>query len=216
MLHGACKKKSIASYATMIKSMDDNIQRILDYLDQTGLRENTVVIFTSDNGFNGKQSVNKRLHGAKGYVYDGGLRVPALISWPSVVKAERNSTPVQGMDFFPTFLELAGVQDYQGILDGISLVPLMHGQPLQERPIFWHVASRYKNPPCSIIRKGKWKLIQYLKNGNIELYNTEEDLGESHDLAKSHPEMAQQLLGELLAWRQVNKVPLPPSSELEY
>jgi arylsulfatase A-like enzyme len=212
----AKKKKSIAAYASMIKSLDENIQRIVDYLDEAGLRENTLIIFTSDNGANAKQSVNKRLRGAKGYVYDGGLRVPALINWPGVVAAGRNETPVQGMDFFPTFLELAGVENYSGILDGESLVPLMHGQALQDRPIFWHVASTYKNPPCSIIRKGKWKLIQFLKHGEIELYNTEDDLSESRDLSKSHPEIAQKLLGELLVWRQLNEVPLPPSSELEY
>ncbi|MDA9260346.1 sulfatase [Puniceicoccaceae bacterium] len=211
----AKKKQEVASYATMIKSIDGNIQRILDYLDEAGLRENTVIVFTSDNGFNGLQSSNKNLRGAKGNVYDGGLRVPALVNWPTVVKPGRLDTPVQGLDLFPTFLELAGVGDYTGTLDGDSWVPLMRGQALEERPLFWHIASTYRDPPCSIIRKGKWKLIQYLKNGNIELYDTETDLKESRDLSKSHPEMAQQLLKELVAWRQQNDVPLPPSSSLK-
>ncbi|MGJ8653780.1 MAG: sulfatase [Opitutaceae bacterium] len=208
------KKQEVAAYATMVKSIDDNVKRILDYLDETGLRESTVIVFTSDNGFNGLQSSNKNLRGAKGKVYDGGLRVPALINWPNKVAVGRNATAVQGLDLFPTFLELAGVNDYTGTLDGDSWVPLMKGQALKERPLFWHIASKYRDPPCSIIRKGKWKLIQYLLSEEVELYNTDEDLKESHDLAKSHPEMAQQLLKELVAWRQQNKVPLPPSSHL--
>jgi len=210
------KKKEVADYATMIKSIDDNLKRITDYLDKAGLRENTVIVFTSDNGFNGLQSSNKNLNGAKGNVYDGGLRVPAMIHWPSVIDASRNDTPVQGLDLFPTFLELAGVGDYQGTLDGDSWVPLMNGEKLAERSLFWHIASTYKNPPCSIIRKGKWKLIQYLKQGNIELYDTEADLAESKDLSRSHPEMAQQLRRELEDWRRQNKVPLPPSSSLPH
>jgi arylsulfatase A-like enzyme len=213
---GAAKKKrEIAAYATMIKSIDDNVQRILDYLDESGLRDNTVIVFTSDNGFNSGQSVNDNLRDAKGYVYDGGLRVPALMNWPQHIQPSRNDTPVQGLDLFLTFLELAGVDDYTGILDGNSWVPLMRGEPLAKRALFWHVASTYKNPPCSIIRKGDWKLIQFLKEGNIELYNTAQDLQESRDLSLSHPEMAQQLLTELVAWRQQNDVPLPPSSSLQ-
>ncbi len=209
------KKREVAAYASMVKSIDDNVQRILDYLDHAGLRENTVIVFTSDNGFNGMQSSNQNLRGAKGNIYDGGLRVPALVNWPGVVQARRDATPVQGLDLFPTFIELAGVDDYTGTLDGDSWLPLIRGQSLEERPLFWHITSTYKDPPCSIIRKGKWKLIQTLKDGRIELYDTEADLKESRDLAKSHPEKAQQLLGELVAWRIQNDVPLPPSSVLE-
>ncbi len=211
----ARRKAETAAYATMVKSIDDNVQRILDFLDEAGLRDNTVIVFTSDNGFNGMQSVNKNLRGAKGMIYDGGLRVPALVNWPHHVEAGRNDTPVHGLDLFPTFLDLAGVSDYTGKLDGESWLPLLQGKPLDERPLFWHIASTYRNPPCSMIRKGKWKLIQYLKDGVIELYNTEEDLDESENLSNSHPEIAAQLLQELVAWRKQNEVPLPPSSVLE-
>jgi arylsulfatase A-like enzyme len=211
----AKKKKEIAAYASMIRSIDDNVQRILDYLNEAGLRDNTVIVFASDNGFNGLQSKNQNLRGAKGNIYDGGLRVPALVNWLHHIEARRDATPVQGLDLFPTFLELAGVRDYEGILDGDSWLPLMSGQSLAERALFWHVASTYKDPPASMIRKGEWKLIQYLKDGKTELYNTEEDLDESKDLSRSHPEMAQQLLNELVAWRRQNEVPLPPSSRLK-
>lgn len=212
---GAGRRNEIAAYATLIQSIDDNVQRLIDYLEEAGLRENTIVIFTSDNGFNGLQSANKNLRGAKGYVYDGGLRVPALINWPQVVKPGKSETAIQGVDYFPTFLELAEITDYRGTLDGNSLVPLMRGQLLGERALFWHIASTYKNPPCSIIRKGDWKLIQFLKEGNIELYNTKTDLAESHNLATEQPERAEAMRLELTAWRRANEVPLPPSSSLE-
>ncbi|WP_411847037.1 sulfatase [Roseibacillus persicicus] len=209
------EKKKIAAYATMVKSIDDNVGRILKYLDEEDLRSETLIVFSSDNGFNGLQSVNRHLRAAKGHVYDGGLRVPALVNWPAVVKPGKNSTPVCGLDLFPTFLELSGVSDYRGVLDGESWGPLLRGEPLPERALFWHIASTYKNPPCSIIRKGDWKLIQFLKKGNIELYNTGSDLKESKNLSASHPEKATELLAELVAWRKENKVPLPPSSTLE-
>jgi arylsulfatase A-like enzyme len=210
------KKKEIAAYATMVQSLDKNVQRITDWLDQAGLRENTVVIFSSDNGFNGIQSCNDHLRGAKGTVYEGGLRVPALINWPKTVTPGHCDQPIQGLDFFPTFMELARIGDFEGTLDGDSLVPLLHGQALPQRPLFWHLASTYKNPPCSIIRKGDWKLIQFLKEGNVELYNLRTDLKETHNLATENPEQAQALLKELTEWRKANNVPLPPSSTLKF
>ncbi|MEN8791454.1 MAG: sulfatase [Lentimonas sp.] len=213
---GEGKRKEIAAYATMVKSIDDNVKRIIDYLDEAGLRENTIVIFTSDNGFNGLQSANKNLRGAKGNIYDGGLRVPALINGPKWVKPGKSDETIQGVDYFPTFLDLAGVADYLGILDGDSLVPLMRGESLGERPLFWHIASTYKDPPSSVIRRGEWKLIQFLKQGDVELYNTNEDPKESHNLAIAQPERAQAMLKELTVWRRDNDVPLPASSSLKY
>lgn len=210
------KKAETAAYATMVKSIDENIQRIIDYLDQAGLRENTILILTSDNGFNGLQSCNDNLRGAKGYVYEGGIRVPALINWANNVAPGRCDEPIHGLDFFPTFLELAGVSDYQGTLDGKSLVPLLRGEPMEERPLFWHVASTYKNPPCSVILKGDWKLIQFLKEGNVELYNLREDPKESRNLSTENTEKSASLLKELVRWREENNVPLPPSSQLQF
>ena len=212
---GEGDRKAIAAYATMVQSIDDNVKRIVDYLDANGLRENTVTIFTSDNGSNGLQSRNQRLRGAKGNVYDGDLRVPAFANWPPQIVPRRSEVPIHGLDFFPTFLDLAGISDYRGTLDGDSLLSLFSGGSIRERPLFWHIASTYKDPPCSIIRKGDWKLIQFFKDGRIELYNTEDDLEERRDSVLEHPEMAQALLRELTAWRKANKVPLPPSSILE-
>ena len=210
------QKNEIAAYATMVKSLDENVKRITDYLDEAGLRENTVIVFASDNGFNGLQSRNNTLRSAKGSIYEGGLRVPALINWSGRVEARRCDESIHGLDLFPTFLELAGISDFEGQLDGESLVPLLGGESLGERSLFWHLASTYKEPPCSIIRKGDWKLIQFLKEGTVELYNLKNDMTESHDLATENPEQAQLLLEELTAWRKANNVPLPPSSQLEF
>ena len=205
-------KKEIAAYASMVKALDDNVQRLLDFLDDEGLRENTVFIFTSDNGFNGLQSMTKNLRGAKGNVYDGGLRVPLLVNWSGKTKGSRVTTPVCGMDFFPTFLDLAGVEHYDEVLDGRSILPMVTGGELEDQPLFWHIASRYKDAPASIVRLGEWKLIEFLLNGKVELYNTAEDLDESDDLSESHPEQKEQLLKMLHDWRRENKVPLPKNA----
>ncbi|MGQ1787973.1 sulfatase [Saccharicrinis sp. GN24d3] len=213
---GTKRLEEIAGYATMIASIDENVQRIFDYLDKEGLRENTIVIFTSDNGFNGLQSSTNTLRGAKGTVYEGGIRVPAFANWKGRITPGISQTPICGMDYFPTFLELANISDYNETLDGQSLVPLLNGKKEKERPLFWHLASAYKNPPCSIIRKGKWKLIQFLNDGKTELYNLEADLKESENLVDANKPIADGLLDELVTWRKENKVPLPPASVLAY
>ena len=208
--------EEIAGYATMIASIDENVRRIFDYLDKEALRENTIVIFTSDNGFNGLQSNTNMLRGAKGTVYEGGIRVPAFVNWKGQVAPGKSEIPICGMDYFPSFLELANIDNYNEILDGKSLVPLWKGGKVAERPLFWHLASAYKNPPCSIIRKGKWKLIQFLNDGKVELYNLDEDLKESKNLVEVNKQVADELLDELVSWRKQNKVPLPPASKLEF
>ncbi|TKG93837.1 sulfatase [Puteibacter caeruleilacunae] len=212
---GTKKLETIAGYATMIESIDDNVQRIVDYLEKEGLRENTIVIFTSDNGFN-NVSCSNDVRGQKGTVYEGGIRVPAIVSWPKHIKPGTCDMPISGMDYFPTFLELAGINDYHEVLDGNSLVPTLLKRKEMKRPLFWHIASSYKNPPCSIIRKGDWKLIQFILDGKVELYNLKEDLKESKDLSVERKDIADKLLAELVQWRKENKAPLPPVSVLEY
>lgn len=209
------KREINAKYATMVKSIDDNVQRVLDYLEEAGLRENTVVIFTSDNGFSPTQSVNNNLRGSKGTSYEGGLRVPALVSWPGTIKPREIDELISAVDWFPTFLDLANVSDHKELLDGESMVPLLQGGTLGERAVFWHNASMWKTPANSIIRKGDWKLIQFLNDGKIELYNLKDDLKETTNLASSHPEVAAVLLNELVEWRCINKVPLPKASALD-
>ncbi|MDZ8117084.1 sulfatase [Pontiella agarivorans] len=208
-------KLKSAEYASMIESLDDNIGRIADYLERNNLRENTLILFSSDNGQN--VGANKTLRGKKGWIYEGGIRVPTFMNWPGKIKPRRSKTPISGLDYFPTFMEVAGIK-YNGVLDGDSIVGLFTGEPrnLQERPLFWHLASRFHHGTCSVIRKNNFKLIQFLKDGSLELYNLEKDPAETHNLAAEHPEVAQKLLRELTGWRKQNSIPLPPESPLDY
>ncbi|MDF1823640.1 MAG: sulfatase [Verrucomicrobiales bacterium] len=205
-----------ASYATMIESLDDNVGRIVEFLDRSGLRENTLIVFTSDNGQNGGQSSNHRMRGSKGYIYEGGIRVPTFFNWPGKVEARRSEIPVGVLDYFPTFIDLAGVGDYDGMLDGKSLTPLFSKdtEAFAERPLFWHIASQWKHGTCSAMRKGNHKLIQFLADGKLELYDLKADPTESNNLVDSEPELTANLLDELVAWRIANEVPLPPNSTL--
>ncbi|MFD2257734.1 sulfatase [Luteolibacter algae] len=207
-----------AAYATMIESVDDNIQRILDYLNENDLRKNTLIIFTSDNGYNGGMSANDLLRGSKGYIYEGGIRVPLLLNWTDKIKPRRTDTAVSVLDFFPTFLDVANVKDYSGTLDGDSITPLFQAEDAQlsDRPLFWHIASQWKHGTCSVIRKNDMKLIQFLKDGALELYDLKKDPLEAHNLAEEDKETASKLLAELVEWRKSNQVPLPPNSSLEF
>lgn len=206
----------IAAYATMVESIDRNIGRLVQYLDDAGLRENTVIIFTSDNGFNARQSMTKQLRGHKGTIYEGGIRVPSLMSWPGKIEPSVLNDNITVLDYFPTILELADINEYSETLDGDSILPLALGQQGEERPLFWHVASHWKQPPVSMMKKGKWKLLQFLLSGEIELYNLHDDPGETKNLSKSHPGVTKQMLEQLTGWRAQNQVPLPPNSPLEH
>lgn len=202
-----------AEYATMIESLDDNVARLVEFLETNGLRDNTLIIFTSDNGQNGRS--NDLLRNSKGYIYEGGIRVPTFVNWPGQINARRTHVPVMVTDYFPTFMDLAGI-NYTGPLDGESFTPLFKQDyaVLNERPLFWHVASQYKHGACSVIRKGNYKLIQFLASGDLELYDLANDPKEKKNLTKKNPEVAQILLKELVDWRKENQVPLPPGSPL--
>ncbi|WP_373942539.1 sulfatase-like hydrolase/transferase [Polaribacter sejongensis] len=218
-LHANKKKHEyFASYATMVESVDDNIKRITDYLDANNLRENTVIIFTSDNGYHSMASANKLMRGAKGDIYEGGIKVPMFVNWPKKVTPRRSEVAVSGLDVFPTLMNLANITDFKGTLDGNSITDLFSSddKKLSERPLFWHLASRFKHGTCSVIRKGDYKLIQFLADGKLELYNLKTDPKESKNLSNIEVETTESLLKELVSWRKDNKVPLPPNSILEF
>ncbi len=208
------RKELEAQYATMIESLDDNVGRIEKFLVDNNLRENTLIIFTSDNGQNSRDS--NLLRDRKGYIYEGGVRVPAFFNWPGKVKPRRTKTPQMVMDYFPTFMDLAGIS-YEGQLDGQSLIPLFESedQSLKDRPLFWHLASQYKHGTCSVIRMGHHKLIQFLADGKLELYDLKADAAEENNLVDSHPELCNQLRFELVQWRRANNVPLPPNAVMK-
>jgi arylsulfatase A-like enzyme len=207
--------KEMAAYGTMVENLDMNVGRLLKAVDAMGLRDNTIFVFTSDNGYNGIQSHTDQLRGSKGMLYEGGLRVPTLVHWKGKVSAARVSDNITVLDFFPTFLDFAGVKDYKELLDGDSFVPLLKGGDLGERSLFWHMASNYRTPAATVMKKGPWKFVQFLKSGDIELYNLENDPVEKKNLAKSNSERAASMLKEVEQWRDSNNVPLPPSSPLK-
>jgi arylsulfatase A-like enzyme len=195
-----------AGYAAMIESADDSVGRILARLDELKLSSNTVVILTSDNGGLLEVTSNKPLRDGKGSAYEGGVRVPLIVRWPGVVReGSVCEIPIISQDGYPTLLELAGLAPDPGqILDGQSLVPLLKQEGRFEREaLFWHYPHYIpkESTPYSAVRQGDFRLIEFLEDGRLELYNLKTDLGETKNLASSMPEKAEELRKRLADWR---------------
>ncbi len=201
--------QSSPEYAAMIESVDSNIGRLLDALDQIGQRDNTIVIFTSDNGglstAESSPTCNFPLAEGKGWMYEGGTREPLIVRWPGEIKADSTcDSPMTSPDFYPTLLESAGLKllpDQHR--DGVSILPLLKGESQIRGPIFWHY-PHYGNqggtPGCSV-RDGDWKLIEFFEHGRLELYNLRDDASEAVDLADSEPKIRGRLHQLLIDWR---------------
>jgi arylsulfatase A-like enzyme len=221
-------------YAGMIEAMDDGVGIVLDKLDELGLAENTIVCFTSDNGGvssgDAYSSSMLPLRGGKGRQWEGGIREPLYIRMPAQIEAGSIcDMPVSGIDFYPTFLDLAKLQiPSEQITDGKSILPLLRGKECEEhaeRDLFWHY-PHYGNQggdPSSIIRNGDWKLIHYYEDNRDELYNLVSDPGEKNDVVKMSKVIATELRQRLDQWLvEVNaKVPMPdpqydPANEKSY
>jgi arylsulfatase A-like enzyme len=195
-------------YAGLVETMDDAVGVILNALDELGLAENTIVIFTSDNGGvsagDAFATSNLPLRGGKGYQFEGGIRGPYFIKVPWLdIAGKKSDIPVTGTDFYPTLLELAGADlKPEEHNDGVSLVPVLNGETLSERPLIWHY-PHYGNQggePSSIIRLGDWKLIHYYEDGREELYNLKSDMEETTDVSRENPELKKQLSEQLFAY----------------
>lgn len=207
-------------YAGMVESMDDAVGLVLETLDELKLSDKTVIVFTSDNGGvsagDGKATSNLPLRGGKGRQWEGGIREPYYIKWPEVVPASSScSTPVIGMDFYPTLLEIADLpmRPNQHI-DGLSLVPLLKGETLPDRSLFWHY-PHYGNQggePSAIIQQGDWKLIQYYEDGRLELYNITEDIGEQNNLVDQQPKKTEAMADQLRQWLTRVDATMPSSN----
>jgi len=188
-------------YAGLVESMDDAVGTVLDALKEMGLDENTIVIFTSDNGGvaagDGFATSNLPLRGGKGYQFEGGIREPYFIKVPWLNnKTKQCNTPVTGTDFYPTILDLLGMElKPEEHADGVSLLPLLKGGNIENRPLIWHY-PHYGNQggePSSIIRLGDWKLIYYYEDARNELYNLRNDIEETNDLSKDNLDIVEEL-----------------------
>ena len=198
--------------AGMVESLDNSVGRIMAKLDQLGIAENTIVILTGDNGGDYPET-SGGLKGYKALSHEGGVREPLIVRWPG--KTTPGSTcdfPVVGTDFYPTMLEMSGLQQRPDEhCDGISMVPLLTGASttLPRDAIYWHYPHYHRTKPYGAIRLDDWKLIEFFEEGNLELYNLQEDPNETSNLAASHPEKAEELLKQLKAWRKSVDAQMP-------
>lgn len=207
-----------AVYAAMMESLDTNVGRILNKLEELGIADNTVVCFMSDNGglstSEGSPTSNLPLRGGKGWTYEGGIREPYLIRWPGkTVPGSVNHTPVCSIDFYPTLVEIAGAKINHQI-DGLSLVPELTGKgSIQREALYWHY-PHYSNQggiPSGAIRMGDWKLIERYEDGRLHLYNLKDDIGELIDLAEKEPTRVSAMKAKLHGWyREVDAKFLRP------
>lgn len=202
-------RQANAIYGAMVEALDEQIGRVLNQLDELGIAGNTLVVFFSDNGglstAEGHATSNLPLRGGKGWLYEGGIREPLFIRWPGVTKAGSVcQTPVTSTDFYPTFLEVAGLPlRPEQHRDGLSLVALLKGNnDLKRDALFWHY-PHYSNQggfPAGAIRQGDWKLIERYEDGRVQLYNLADDAGERCDLAAQNPDRVQPMKARLHAW----------------
>ncbi|MFA6545694.1 MAG: sulfatase [Limisphaerales bacterium] len=235
------------TYAAMIASVDESVGRVMKTLYDLKLADNTVLIFTSDNGGvggyarpdgllrepgaegKGKKGKagddgggitdNAPLRSGKGSLYEGGTREPFIVRWPGVVKpGSKCEVPTIHVDIFPTFLELAAAPKPRQVLDGESLVKLFRdpSAKLQRDAIYQHFPGYlgsgpglWRTTPVSLIQSGDWKLMEYLEDGKLELYNLRDDIGETQNLAQTMPDKAKELHARLVAWRAEVKAPMP-------
>ncbi len=231
------QKQDNVEFAGMVEATDESLGRIRAKLKELGLEKNTIVIFASDNGgmaaSNGYRGINHPhktlnarfassnlpLRGAKGWNYEGGVRVPLIVHWPGETQPDSTSQAiVTGTDFYPTLLEmldLPALPDQH--VDGRSFVPALKGEDYDRGPIYWHF-PHYSNhgyqSPGGAIRWNRYKLLEYYENGTVQLFDLENDIGEQNDLAKSQPEITRKLKKMLHDWRnEVDaKMPYPKTA----
>lgn len=195
--------------ATQLEVIDQGVGMISDKLDELGLADDSIFLFTSDNGGECNITTNAPLRGGKSELYEGGIREPFIIRWPGQIPAGVvNTQPIITMDLYPTFLEMLHIApDPKQHLDGISLANLLQGQceTLPRESLHWYYPLAEKHflggRSSNVIRKGDYKLIEFFDGGTDELYNLADDLGEQNDLAPTHPELVAELKTDLHAWR---------------
>jgi len=217
-----------AIYAGMIQSVDESVGQVMRKLEELEISDRTVVFFMSDNGglsvqegpekWNTPATSNDPLRGGKGHLYEGGIREPWIVKWPGVVEpGSVCSVPVTSVDFYPTILDMAGINDYScHLCDGVSIVPLLKkNDQLNRNAIYWHYPhySNQGGKPGGVIRKGDYKLIERYEDGRLELYNLKEDIGEQYDLSVRMPQKAEELRKLLVDWRKAVNAQMPAQNQ---
>jgi arylsulfatase A-like enzyme len=205
--------------AATIEAVDRNVGRIVERLAKLGLADDTLVIFTSDNG--GTSQHTPPLKGGKGELYEGGVRVPLVVAGAGVAKPGTTcDVPVASVDFYPTLLELTGGKPIVGqTLDGVSLVPLLRGaKALPRERLFWHFPCYVgRATPSSAVREGDWKLVEFFEDGGrVELYDLANDPSERRDLSHEHAERTASLVTTLHAWQRETAAAIPREANPAY
>jgi len=215
------KEKFNPYYSAMVESLDDGVGRIMGALKSSGLLENTIIVFTSDNGGLGLDELgpvptsNLPLRKWKGHIYEGGIRVPAIISWSGRIRPGTNSDfYFTTTDYLPTFCDLLGITKLPESIDGKSILPMLLGSGeglYDKRPLFWHYPhfSNQLGRPAGAVRQGDYKLVELYETGKLELYNIREDVSESIDLSGKMKDKTQEMYKMLVAWRESVKAQMP-------
>ncbi|MEM1098878.1 MAG: sulfatase [Planctomycetota bacterium] len=204
-------------YAAMIENLDTNLGRTIEALERSGQAEDTVVVFTSDNGglssAEGSPTCNAPLQEGKGWMYEGGCRVPWIVRWPGRVAAgSTHDATITSPDLFPTLLELAGLPEMpEQHVDGESFAPALQGEAFERGPVFWHYPhySNQGGTPARSVRAGRWKMIEFFEDGRRELYDLVADIGEDQDLADREPAKLAELQAALDAWSDAVAAKIP-------
>lgn len=230
---GTWSRKWNTTYAAMIEATDTSVGRVFDKLKAEGLLDNTLFIFSSDNGGHAGATTNAPLKGAKGAFFEGGVRVPTFMHWSkAITEGTRCNTPITSVDFMPTFANISGskLPDNQEV-DGRSILPLLKGETktdLAERAIFWHYPlylqgtgegmvlpvhstenMYWRAVPSSMICKGDWKLIHYFETNSTSLFHISDDPSETTDMSESHPEKSAEMFRELQTWQKNTNAIVP-------
>ena len=195
-----------AVYAAMVEAMDQAVGKVLKQLDDSGVADNTIVIFTSDNGglstSEGSPTSNLPLRGGKGWVYEGGIREPWIIRYPGVTQAGAVSKqPICSIDLYPTVAASCGLK-FEHEIDGVDLKPALQGKELGRESLYWHY-PHYSNQggiPGGAIRTGDFKLVERYEDGRVHLYNLKDDISEQNDIAEKHPDRVAKMRTDLHAW----------------
>ncbi len=207
-------KHNNATYAALISSVDDSLGRIRETLQKLKLSDNTIIIFTSDNGGLTKVTDNSPARAGKGSAYEGGVRVPFIVYWPNNTTANSSdATPIQTIDIYPTLLEMSGLNSLPSVVDGLSLASLLKSHTaLARTDLFWHYPHYHSSggaTPHSAVRSGDYRLVHFYEDNRDELYNLATDPSEAHDLAVTDYETRNRLRSKLDGWLKSVDAQLP-------